>query len=278
MVAPRTVSFALILTGAFELVRRKALAVLVAAVTFAMIAASASAFVERKVDGIQADLAEMLSMNREDLSREVETQLLQLSALNMEEFVTAVQNRSEEMMLSEDGMEPDASKLGIAYVVRAGPYLVFEFFVDILAMYLAMIFFFLLFTRGTLPPFDAVALLPMAALRSIGFFLWCLLRPFYFITFFGPILGLTVLLSGEAGIRESVRIGSKRLFSKPFTIFLSGIGILITAFLCLWPMLVVAAAVVLFSTKIGFFLILGAFFLVVAFLAAAFTMLAAIVA
>lgn len=273
----RAISFSLMLSGAFTLLRSKATPVIVAIVSFSMVCLVASGFTQRQIDRIQDELAEALSMSREDVAEQVQVQLLALGGLSFQEFATVVENRSGDAVIT-DNLEPDTTKLGIAYVVRAGPYLFGEMLVDMLAFFAAGIYFFLLFTRGKIEPFDALRLLPLSILRSVLFLLWSVLRPFYFITGIGPVLGLTVLLSGEAGIRQSAKIASKRVFAKPLTVLLHGIGALILGVLLLWPLLVFSAAVVLFSTKISFFLILCALLFVLAFLCAAFTLLAAMIA
>lgn len=274
---PQNVSFAFMMTGAFELLRRKAMAVLIAAVCFSMLCALVSGFTERQVDRVEQELASALSISVEAARAEIQSQLLSISALSMEEFVSLVEGRAGGLSVSS-GVTLSQAQLGLTYAVRAGPYLLFELLADAAVLFTAGIFFLLLFTRGQVSGYDAARLLPGSVPMSILLLMRTVLRPFFFITGIGPLLALTVYLSGEARVGESIRSGSRRFFGHPIQVLLNAVASLAAAFLLLWPLLVIVAAVALFSMKLAFFVLLVSVMLCMAFLCAAITMLAAMLA
>jgi hypothetical protein len=261
------------ITGAWALLKMKIYPVIAAVLTFAMIAALASAFTQRRVDAVQEGFVKAFSLPRESIDKDIQDQLIVLSALPINEFMHLVQESA-----NRDSSTKDRTTLGISYALQAGPYILLEFLIDITALFVASIFFFLLFTRGTLSGIDVSKMLPGSIIPSLGLLLWSIVRPLFFVTMVGPVLALAIYLSGEAGIRKSVSIGAKRFFKQPFRIFLSACGALAVGFLLLWPLLILVSVTALFSVKIAFFLLLCTLFFIIAFLCAAFTVLGAMIA
>lgn len=242
-----------------------------------MISALTWATVSRIADRVEVRFAEQLSMTHEDVSTEISTQLLTLSELPFSEFMYEVSG-DETAQITAAFPQLKKEQLGLAYAVHVGPYLVAQLLIHIVNMFAATVFFLLLFTRGSIKGFDTVRLFPRSLLGACGVLFTAITKPLFLLTAFGPFLALTVYLSGEKGIRASIKTAAERLWTLFLRVMIVCIGIVIFHFLVLWLLLIFSSAFVLVSFKIAFFLMLFALMLVIALFCAAFTILSAILA
>jgi hypothetical protein len=211
--------FSGLIVGSFELMKRKASAVTVAVISFAMLAAVSSAFVQRKIDAIETTLSAHFKLTRDELETKVQEQVNALSKLDMQEFIAAVQHRGGSPSIgSASALSSD--RIGITYVARIGPFVAFMLLLDSVIAFVACVYFLILFSRGSLSAYEASVLLPKYVVSMAFLFLWMFFRSLAWIPLVGPFIALYILprmslapvihASGESGIRESISVSLLR--------------------------------------------------------------------
>lgn len=270
--------------GAADLVRVRWQPVTIGIVSFAMILAVGSAFAERRTSEIEEKLAVGLSMEVQDVRDHVELQVQELGMLPFPEFMKTMEERYGQSVIGSEVPLLTKENVGIAYVVRVSPIVVSVFLFMCIVMFGASVYFLLLFASRKENPFEILRRFPREIIRMIGLQCWMLVRSFVWIPFIGPFIAVyllprlslapTLLLSGEAGIFESLHRSMKRTSGKWATVFLRLLLIGVVAMLLLWPLIVIASAVSLFSLKIGFFLWLASLTALTAWVMACMTVLA----
>lgn len=270
--------------GAAGLMRVRYKPVTVGVVSFAMILAAGSAFAERRTSEIENQLASALSVDPQDLRDEVDAQVRTLGMLPLPEFMRTMEERYGRAVIGPEAPALTKENVGVTYVVRVSPVVISMFLFTCVVMFMASVFFLLLFAAGRENSFEVVRRLPKEIIRMTLLQCWTLVRSWIWIPFAGPFIALylfprlslapTLLLSGEAGIFESLHESMKRTSGKWANVFLKLLCIGVVAMLLLWPLLVIISIVSLFSLKIGFFLWLASLMTLVAWLAACMTVLA----
>ena len=183
---------------------------------------------------------------------------------------------------------PTKYALGFNYVWAIGPIVAFQLFIEMAVLFSAATFFLLLFSRGSISPYDAARLLPVYTVRMLVLGLWMFVRSYIWIPFIGLPLSLyfmprlalapVIVASGEAGVFESCRLSMRSTSGHWMGMFLKFILVVIAAFLLWWPMLIASIGVSLFILKIGYLLFLMSAIVVVAFQCAALVVVAAMLA
>ncbi len=279
--------FSGLIVGSFELMKRKASAVTVGVISFAMLAAVSSAFVQRKIDAIETTLATHFSLSREELETTVQQQVNTLSSLDMKEFIAAIEDRGGSPSIDTAPTLP-SDRIGITYVARIGPFIAFMVLLDCVIAFVAFVYFLILFSRGSISAYEASVVLPKYVASTAFLLLWLFIRSLLWIPLLGPVIAVYFLprmslapvihASGETGVLESISASLQRTSHQWSTVFLRNIGILLVLGVLLWPAMVTVAAVSLFSIKIGYILWLCALIAEIAFFCATQVMLAAMLA
>lgn len=281
------IAFPSVVLGATQLLRQKWMPVLVAAITFSMIAAVGLAFVERKIDMIETKLSAASKMTRDDLEAEIDAQVLKLGSMDASVLLS-----SQDFRLSAaqrvDAKTVDKSQVGVIYVASAGPMILALFFADLLIAFIAAIFFLRLFSSGSSSAYETMMRLPFLLLPFVGLVFWMLLRSFLWIPLLGIPIALYVLprlslapvfvAAGSYGPLVAVRESMKRTKRRWAQLFLAWLGVTLTGLLSLWVLLVLTSVIVLFSAKIGLFVWMCSLLIVLAFFCACAVMITAFLA
>lgn len=268
-----------LLLGSLHLLTRQWKSVLIGAVSFAMMMAVVSAFVDRRIDTIEQELASVLQISPEELQVLAEKQLVALGAGDMGPVLLELQS------FEQSGAPLDLEHAGMVYGLRAGPYILLFLLILQVALFIAGIFYLLLFSHPIESAFEVFQRLLRSLLPMIGLFFWMLVRSLIWIPFVGPVIALyllprlslapVVLASGEAGVFQSLHVSMKRTSHRWVSLFFLYLGFFFLLFLLAYFALVIAGIISLFSLKIGFFLWLVGLMLLVALGAAFLTMLSA---
>lgn len=283
--APRT-SVAELFLGISSLLLSKKIPVAVATLSFAMLLAVGAAAVQFRTQHIEDQLMAEFSMTEEVFMTTLETQIRGLSEMEFPQFVQATGYHFGPNAVHDPPAEE--YKLGFRYLKRSMPFVLGRIAFDIVVMFIASIFFLLLFTSGGQSAYESARKLPGAILPMISVIFWILLRSLIWIPIVGPAIALYMLprlslapvflASGEAGIRESVHLSMKRTSGHWVSMLLKLFLIGLTSFLILWPLLVLVVATALFSVKIGYILLLLSAIFIIAYQCAAWTVLAVMMA
>lgn len=275
--------FSGMIVGSVELIRRKAFAVSVAVVSFALLAAVSSEFLRGKIDVIQTTLATHFNLSQDEFDKLVQSEMDRLGTLSFNQFMAEIESRGGSPTITS-GSTVTRDQLGITYVARVGPYVGLMILIDMIVAFIAFVFFLILFSRGSVSAYEAAALLPKQVILQVALVLWIFIRSLFWIPLLGPVIAIyfmpkmslapVILASGEAGVLQSITMSLQRTSHQWFTVFLRNIGLFIVLILMLWPCLVLVALVGLFSFKLSFILWLCLLMAEVVFFCAAQTMLA----
>lgn len=278
-----SVSLSGIVVGAVRLMQHNAKAIGISVACFTMLSGAASAYTSRGIDAVEQTLAVHFGMTRDDFETTMQQEINRMNALDLQAFVREIRNRAGEPTIAS-GVTIPGDQLGMVYIARVGPKLLMLVAIDCLAFFVAYVFFLIVFTRGNISPYEAAAQLPMQVLSQILLACYALIRSLIWIPAIGFLIAMyyvprlslapVVMASGESGATESLRMSLARTKGAWFTVATSLMGILLIIALMLWPALVVVASVSLFSFKLSFIVWLASLYALLAFFAAAQTMLA----
>lgn len=263
--------------GVSSLLSQRKVPLAVAILSFAMLLAVGSAAVRFRILHIEDGLMSEFSLDRDVLRTEIEKDLTKISEMDVSEFIR------------QGGFQSgQTSSLGLRYVRLTMPVIALQMFFNAAVMFIAGVFFLLLFTRGSESGYDAAQRLPRTIARMCGLVLWMLVRSFIWILPIGPLIAVymlprlalapVILAGGEAGIFQSMQLSMKRTSRRWLAMFIRLVLIAIVAFLILWPMLVITVGITLLSMKLGYLLLLCALLFSIAYQCAALTVLAALMA
>lgn len=257
--------------------------VAIATLSFAMLLAVGSVSVQFKVMHIENGLMSELLVDRDALRKNIDADLEEISKMDVSEFIQSSSFRFGKSAVQEQPSEEHA--LGLNYMRLVAPTIALQMIFNIAVMFVAAVFFLLLFAEGSKSAYETARRFPGKIFPMGGLILWMLVRSFVWIPLVGPIIAFFMLprlalapvflVSGEVGIHQSLQLSMKRTSGRWFAVFLRLVLIAIAAFLILWPMLVITVGVSLFSLKIGFILLLLACIFSIAFQCASLTVLAA---
>jgi len=273
--------------GAFDLIKNKGKGVFFAVLTFAMMSGVFSAFVQRHIDTIETILASQIGVSRDELDDLVVKDLNRISSLEMNDLMFEMSSRGNSLTFI-DHIGQSEQQIGIIYISRVAPYIGLLIALNCVIAFIAYTYFLLLFSRGSISPYEASSLLPKAVAGQVALNFFMGFRSFLWIPLLGPLFALyfmprlalapVVLASGETGILLSVKKSMERTSKNWLTVVLRMVGVLLIIALCLWPALVMTAAIGLFSFKLSYIFWLIALLMLVAFFSAAQTMLAVMLA
>ncbi len=283
--APRA-SVSELFLGISSLLSAKKIPIAVATVSFAMLLAVGAAALQFRTQHIEDRLMAEFSMTDEVFMTTLDTQIKGLSEMEFPQFVQATGYHFGPNAVHDAPAEE--YKLGLRYLRRTMPFVLARIVFDIAVMFIAAVFFLLLFTGGSQSAYESARRLPGAVISMISLLFWVLLRSLIWIPIVGPALAIYMLprlmlapiflASGEAGVRESVRLSMKRTSGHWLSVFVKLLLIGLTSFLILWPLLVLVVATALFSVKIGYILLLLSATFIIAYQCAALTVLAVMMA
>ena len=287
MKASSPTSLSELFLGVSVLLSAKKVPIAVATLTFAMLLAVASAAVQFKVASIEEDLMAEFSLNQEALRATVDADLAQIATMDVSQFMqaTGFQFGSKEIQQVTPTGE---HSVGLMYMQRVAPFVVSQLLYNIVVLFVAAVFFLLLFTRGKQSPYDIAIRLPSYIIPMCGLILWVFVRSLIWIPLVGPAIAIYMLprlclapvyfASGEARLFQSVHLSMQRSSGHWLALILRFILIAIVAFLILWPMLVLVVGATLLSIKLGYILLLLALVFIIAFQCASLTVLATMMA
>ncbi len=283
--APRA-SLSELFLGISSLLSTKKKPVAVATVSFTMLLAVGAAALQFKTQHIEDQLMGEFSMTEEVFMTTLDTQINGLSEMEFPQFVQATGYHFGPNPVHDAPAEE--YKLGLRYLRRTLPFVLARIVFDIVVMFVAGVFFLLLFTAGAQSAYESARRLPGAVISMISLMFWMLLRSLIWIPIIGPAIALYMLprlalapiflASGEAGIRESVQLSMKRTSGHWASVFVKLLLIGLTSLLILWPLLVLVVATSLFSVKIGYILLLLSAIFIIAYQCAGLTVLAVMMA
>jgi len=283
--APRATVSELFL-GITSLLSNKKMTVAVATLSFAMLLAVGASAVQFRTQRIEDTLMTELAMGEEAFVSALESQMLEISEMEFPEFMQATGYRFGPNAVQEPPAEE--YKLALRYFRRTMPFALARIAFDIIVMFIAAVFFLLLFTNGSQSGYESARRLPGAIFPMIGLIFWMLVRSLIWVPLVGPAIAIymlprialapVLLASGEAGIRESIQLSMKRTSGHWVSMLLKLFLIGLTSLLLLWPLLVLVVATAVFSVKIGYILLLLSLIFIVAYQCAALTVLAVIMA
>jgi hypothetical protein len=270
-------------TGALLAVRWQS--VFVGVLSFALLAAALSAFVNSRIQRVEDRVASDLGMTWETLDDTVSFKLATLTqtgamsvAMQMDKLGW---NASVGAILKNVPDQGDAAMM--AYLIGIGPWIFLCAGGIVLIGIVCTVFFLLLATSGMSSAYDVAQRLPWMVVRMFVLALWLSVRSFIWVPVVGPLIAIYVLprlslapvllASGECGIMECQRESFARSKGHWWSIafILIGIGFLIS--LMLWGSLVVTSVAVLFSMKLGLLLWYLALMYAAAVFATSLTML-----
>lgn len=265
---------------------RKKSVIAVAIVSFSMAIAVGSTAMQLRVRVIEQELMTTFSLTDDAFTKALEAQLAEIAEMDFPEFIRITGFSVRDGRTTQP---PDEKyRVAVAYLMRTTPLVLARMLFGMLIMFIAVTYFLLLFTRGRESGFDAARRLPVFFVRMSGLAIWMLVRSFLWIPFVGPFIAIYMLprlslapvylASGEARIRESVRLSMKRSAGLWLPLFVRLLFISVSSLLMLWLLLFIIVGVALFSMKIGYILLLLVLFGVIAYQCAALTVLAVMMA
>lgn len=272
--------------GVYTLLSQKKYPIFVATISFAMLLAAGSAAVQFHVAYIEDKLMTQYSLDSEALRIRLDADLQAISVMDAREFMesSGIRFGGPELQSAPTGEHV----LGLAYMLQMAPVILLQLLFDITTMFVAAVFFLILFSQGSKSAYEAAQRLPKIIFPMCAQLFWILVRSFLWIPIVGPIIAMymlprlclapVILASGEAGIVQSARLSMKRTSRHWFSLVLRLVLIAIVACLILWPMLVLVVGVTLLSYKLGYLLLLCCTVFIIAFLSAALTVLSVMMA
>lgn len=273
--------------GAFDLMKNKGRGVFFALLTFAMISGVFSAFVQRHIDTIETILASQMNVSRDELDELVLSDLNRISSLEMNDLMLEMRSRGDSLAFI-DHLGESEKQIGIIYISRVAPYIGLLLLLNCIIAFIAYTYFLLLFSRGSISPYEAASLLPKAVAGQVALNFFMGFRSFLWIPFIGPLMAFyflprlalapVIYASGETGILLSMKRSIERTSGSWLTIVLRIVGVLLIILACFWPALVLTAVIGLFSFKLSYLFWLVTLLGFVAFFSAAQTMLAVMLA
>ncbi len=269
--------------GIATLLSRKKLPVAIATLSFAMLIAVGSAAVQFQVVRIEDGMMSEFRVDREKLRTTVDADLVAIGEMDVGEFIEASGIRFGSGNVAS--VPSGEHAFGLAYVRRVSPLVAAQMAFNLIVLFVAAVFFFLLFTGGSQSAYEAARRLPRMTLRMCALAVWLVVRSLLWIPLVGPFIALYMLprlslapvffAGGEAGVFQSIHLSLKRTSGRWLMTVIRLILIVVTALLILWPMLVLVVGVALLSVKVGYILLLLAFIFWIAYQCAALTVLAA---
>lgn len=269
--------------GISALLSRKKLPVAIATLSFAMLLAVGSAAVQFHTVRIEDGMMSEFGVDREKLRTTVDSDLVAIGEMDVSEFIETSGIRFGSGSVTDAPSGEHA--LGLTYVRRVSPFVALQMLFNIAVMFVAAVFFLLLFAGGSQSAYEVARKLPRMTVSMCGLLIWVLVRSLLWVPLVGPFIALYMLprlslapvffAGGEAGVFQSIHLSQKRTSGRWLTTVIRLILIVVTALLILWPMLVLVVGIALLSVKLGYILLLLAFMFWIAYQCAALTVLAA---
>lgn len=284
----------LLLVGTFGLLRQKAVAVLLGVLSFAMLFAVGSAYLDRSTDGVLRGLADQTGLTVDEIQSRMESEFNALAGSGATAGSTATSSgaifgidaggldalllkaSAEKDSMSAGTQSPvDKNQLLPVYLARMSSSAFGIFIFDLIVLAICMLFFYMLSISGPRPASDLLLHMPFVIIPLIGLLFMIFIRSLIWV----PVLGLPlalyflprlslapmILLSGEGGVFQSIALSMKRTRGLWLSILLRFLYGLLVFCVIGWFVMLVAGSVMLFSVKLGFICWLCGFVFMIAF-------------
>jgi hypothetical protein len=260
----RQVPFRELLVRTWLLLKIRSRSVFVGALSFALLYAVCSVFLQQKIDQKMSLAAADVQMTTDAFKEKLTATIQTISEADTLQFLTDFRTyfgHADEVPVA---VRQSPSGIVTVFAVRTFSLVLINLFVSMFILFLTGTYFYLLATAGMQTAYEALQRLPGTVFLMIGLWFWMMVRSFVWVPFIGPFIALyllprlylspVLLASGEFGFFQSARESMRRTHGKWLTVVLRLLGIALLVMLMLWPVLVLVAIVAFASAKLGFFL------------------------
>lgn len=237
------------------LLRERASSCLVAVLSFSLLIASLLTFFDGRIERRGNAVLQEIGISQSVFAERTNHWLSSLREHDAERFLLTV---------LQGGVPPETSLLAATYVRAVAPLILIEWCVVLLVLFVAKIFFYLLFMQAKEHPFTLFVRLPWMCVRMMALSLLVLLRSFVWVPIIGLPLGMYFLprlclalpihAEGRQRLLESLSWSLQRTRGRWFSALSCLLALIACSFAILWLALVFGSIVALFTMKLGFLL------------------------
>ncbi len=264
----RSVTFRQLFLRTFALLAARWQPVLIGALSFALLGAVVSAYIERRVERVEERLAQSAGISWQQLEGRLSTRLSAMTETDMMRIAEQARLfRVGTVVVGTGalaGSQSSQDLLMAGYMVGIAPFVLLSLLIQAVILFVAATFFLLLALSGLQSAYEVSQRLPGMVFPMIGLWLWMILRSFLWVPFLGPFIALyffprlalapVILASGERGALGSVQESMCRTKGRWLAVFLGLLGAAVTVALLLSMAFLIVSALALFSAKLSFFL------------------------
>ncbi len=241
--------------------------VCIALLSFALLLAVITTMIDQRIGRISDAVTQKAGMTSEQLLENVHLRLQNLTPDETNVLLRAIVANVTSQTVKTEGNDP-----AFVFIIGVGPWMTLSVLLHVFVLLAASVFFLLLANRRLDSAYEISRSLPLMIVKMVMLTLCLLIRSFFWIPFFGPLIGLytiprlilspVIYVKGILSIPTSLKESMKRTKGHWLSMIFLLLSLTVLTIAALWFGIVIIIVLAEFSSKLSFiFWLLTAFFI-----------------